>query len=370
MTLRVLCVDDEPRVLEGLELHLGMDHEVWTAESGPMALELIESEGPFDVIISDMRMPVMDGARFLAEARRLAPESTRVLLTGTADVDTAMRGVNEGQIYRFLTKPCKPDDLAVVVRDAGELSRLRRSERELLQRTLHGCVALLSDVLTVVAPSAFHQSQRARALAAKLGPRLGVPVDEQWQLDVAAMLMSLGCVAVPPDVLQRHRRGESLSPEERGMVDAIPDAGAKLLGRIPRLERVVELVATSGETENLSMWAGEKPGLTEVFQLVVWLDASLRSGGRWDDLKARVRRRLGRAVADALGGAPSTASKTESTLRIAELRPGMELVEDVRTINGQRVIASGNVLNDALVSRLRNFAENVGLVEPVRVLAA
>jgi len=371
MSYRVLCVDDEPRVLEGIELHLGMDHEVFTAEGGELALELIDSEEPFDVIISDMRMPIMDGARFLAEARRRAPETSRVLLTGMSDVESAMRAVNEGQIYRFLHKPCKPDDLALVVRDAGELTRLRRNERDLLERTLHGCISLLSDVLGVAAPHAFHQSERAQVLAAKLGPRLGVAPENQWQLDVAALLTSLGRVAVPQDVLQRHRTGQTISAEEQAMVDAIPDAGAKLLARIPRLEGVAALVARSGDTEELHPWnESSAPGLTHVFQLVVWLDAELRRGTQWANLKSVVRRRLGAAVAEQLGAAPVTDTKTESTLRVAELRPGMELVEDVRAVNGQRVIAAGATLNQALVSRLRNFAENVGIVEPVRVLAA
>ena len=104
--VKVLLVDDEPQVLQGLKLFLRRGYDVLTAESGPAGLELIEQHADVGVIVSDMRMPEMTGAEFLRRSIELAPEATRVLLTGQTDLESAIVAVNEGRIYRFLSKPC------------------------------------------------------------------------------------------------------------------------------------------------------------------------------------------------------------------------------------------------------------------------
>lgn len=103
---KILFVDDEPSVLDGFQRLLRREFDVSTALGGYQALALIKSSGPFAVIISDMRMPEMNGAEFLARVREKAPDSVRMLLTGHADLDTAIEAVNRGNIYKFLTKPC------------------------------------------------------------------------------------------------------------------------------------------------------------------------------------------------------------------------------------------------------------------------
>ena len=102
---KILCVDDEPAVLEGLKMNLRRRFDVLTATSGAAALEVLEREEGIAVLMSDMRMPSMDGATLLAKARERWPFVVRLLLTGQADMNSAISAVNEGQIFRFLTKP-------------------------------------------------------------------------------------------------------------------------------------------------------------------------------------------------------------------------------------------------------------------------
>lgn len=99
---RVLCVDDEPRVLAALARTLHRHFALTTAASGAGGLELLRREGPFAVVVSDLRMPGMDGVAFLARVREAAPDTVRVLLTGQADLAAAVAAVNEGNIFRFL----------------------------------------------------------------------------------------------------------------------------------------------------------------------------------------------------------------------------------------------------------------------------
>ena len=106
----ILCVDDEPAVLEGMRDNLRRTFRVTTAGSGAEGLELL-TEQQFAVVLSDMRMPEMDGAQFLTRARQIAPDTTRMLLTGYADIESAISAVNDGQVFRFLTKPCSQDRL-------------------------------------------------------------------------------------------------------------------------------------------------------------------------------------------------------------------------------------------------------------------
>jgi DNA-binding NtrC family response regulator len=114
---KVLCVDDEPNVLEGLKLHLSPMWEVVTTTSGALALELLARQGAFAVVISDMRMPGMDGATLLGIIRQRSPHTVRILLTGQVEADAATAAVDAG-FFRVLKKPCAPGVLVSVVKDA------------------------------------------------------------------------------------------------------------------------------------------------------------------------------------------------------------------------------------------------------------
>ena len=138
---RVLCVDDEPSILDGLRRELNRRFDVTTALSGAAGLEALEREGPFAVVVSDMRMPGMDGATFLGHVRERAPETVRVLLTGHADLEGAIAAVNQGNIFRFLTKPCPRD----ILMEALETSA-RAYHQGVGQREDAEVAAILSEV--------------------------------------------------------------------------------------------------------------------------------------------------------------------------------------------------------------------------------
>ena len=133
---RVLLVDDEPAVLAGLRRQLRTEFDIRTAGSAAAGLELMASDGPFDVVVSDMRMPDMDGAAFLSRVRTIAPGATRVMLTGQASADTAMAAVNEGQIFRFLAKPCPAQAMRQCLRDAVSQHHRAAAERKLIDQSL------------------------------------------------------------------------------------------------------------------------------------------------------------------------------------------------------------------------------------------
>jgi EAL domain-containing protein (putative c-di-GMP-specific phosphodiesterase class I)/CheY-like chemotaxis protein len=131
---RVLLVDDEPSILAILRRQLRNHYEIVTATDGPTGLELLQHGGPFAAVVSDMSMPIMDGATFLAGARAAARDTVRILLTGQSDIDAVVDAVNRGQIFRFLSKPCPAEVLQACLRDAVDQHHLSQARTESLER--------------------------------------------------------------------------------------------------------------------------------------------------------------------------------------------------------------------------------------------
>lgn len=126
---KVLCVDDDPQLLAGLRRLLHAQYTIATASDGVVGLETLSREGPFAVVVSDMRMPRMDGATFLRHVGEQAPDTVRVLLTGEADMDAAIAAVNEGSIFRFLRKPCSREVLTETLRAAVTHRRAAKARK-------------------------------------------------------------------------------------------------------------------------------------------------------------------------------------------------------------------------------------------------
>lgn len=140
---RILFVDDEPAILEVFERLWAQHYEVVTALGPMIALEQIEKYD-IDVVVSDMKMPVMDGAALLARIRARKPDISRILLTGYTDLEAAVRAVNEGGIARFLTKPCP---MKVMAEALGEAVAQRRARKQLVQTDRLATLGTMSAVM-------------------------------------------------------------------------------------------------------------------------------------------------------------------------------------------------------------------------------
>jgi FixJ family two-component response regulator len=131
---KILFVDDEASALDGYRRILRQDFSLSTALSGEEGLVTLRSTGPYAVVISDMRMPGMNGSEFLAQARTKSPDSVRMLLTGQADLDSAIDAVNRGNIYRFLTKPCEKESLVEAILSGVAQYNAAVAEKELVRK--------------------------------------------------------------------------------------------------------------------------------------------------------------------------------------------------------------------------------------------
>jgi CheY-like chemotaxis protein len=366
----ILCVDDEQRIVESLALHLRRDYQVHTATGGHSALQLLKDKGPPAVIVSDMRMPGMDGATLLKHVKHLYPETTRILLTGDTGRDTPIAAINEGQIFRFLTKPCPPDQLRAAI-DAGVMQhRLLSAEKVLLQETLIGCITALIDILAITHPVAFGRATRVKRLATDLAAALGS--QGFWQLEAAAMLSQIGYISLPVDLVDKLFYGKRLSPDERLLADNTPQVAQKLLGRIPRLETVMEILAVSQQARS------EQPdGLAKlgggILRLVLDYDTHIAQGRSAGEATAALRVPNARhdaahlekleIVVGAIGG-----TEKVSEVPVGRLTPGMVFMDDLRTAVGALLVPKGFEVTETFLERVRNFGPAI-LQEKIRVSA-
>ena len=376
MTERILCVDDEANVLSAYQRSLRKHFQLETALGAELALQAISEREPYAVIVADMRMPGMDGVQLLKEVKRLAPNTVRIMLTGNADQQTAMDAVNEGSIFRFLTKPCPPENLAKALEAGIEQHRLITAEKELLENTLRGSIKVLTEVLALTNPTAFGHGARVRKLVRKLAEQL--KLEKSWQYEIAAMLSQIGCVTVPPDTIDKIYHGHALTDEEKEMLAAHPKIGRDLIANIPRLENVAQAIAYQQKRFDGSGIPSDSVAGTDIplgaRVLKVALDYdTLKWSGETDiQVFSELRMRSGWYDPKVLEAMEAVVG-CEAAIRICEVRVDqitvrMILAEDVTTTDGALVVNKGQEVTESLRERLRNFARHRGLREPIQVL--
>ncbi len=245
MPEKVLFVDDDVNILSGFQRNLRNRFSVTTADSGEKALQILRMDSSFAVIVADFRMPVMNGVELFARTSAEWPHSVRVLMTGEADTRAAAAAVNQGHIFRFLTKPCPALTLEKTLTEAIKYHDLITAEKVLLERTLRGSMEVLSEILNLLHPVAFSRSSRIHRIAVKILSNIDVP--NKWELEIAAMLAHIGCVGVPLDIVTKVCNRKVLTPNELAVYNSHPRTGARLLEKIPRLELVAQIIASQGQ---------------------------------------------------------------------------------------------------------------------------
>lgn len=377
---RILFVDDDPNVLEAYQRKLQHVLDVRTAEGPHLGLREIQAKGPFAVVVADMNMPLMNGVEFLKQVREMAPDTVRMMLTGNADIKTAMDAVNEGCVFRFLTKPCPSklmgDSLVAAIRQ----HRLITAEREVLEGTLTGTAELLTEILSWVSPEIFGRAVQLRIAARTTAGKLGT--ENSWEIELAATLCHIGMLAIPSEILAKASEGKPLSDEERNALESVPAVGHELLGRIPRLENVAKIVLYQNKYFNgdgfpADQVAGEDIPIGSRILKVADDYHALRAAGlsRHESLKTMQSREgwYDPAVLSVFGKESlPVAVQAEGAQVIAiplkELEQGLTLASPILTSEGRMLVAAGTVITDAFLVRLRKYAATSGIKAPIQVV--
>lgn len=367
---KVLCVDDERAVVDALARQLHAYFHVTGVTSGADALGLLETTDDFAVLVCDMRMPEMNGAEVLMQARSRRPDTTRILLTGQAELSAAIAAVNKGNIFRFLTKPCSGAELRAALNDAVGLHRAVTAERELLELTLRGSVAALTDALALANPVAFARATRIQALVRHLIDALR-PQDG-WQIEVAAMLAQLGTVVLAPETVDKLHRGLPLEDDERAQVEELPRLSDRLLASIPRLEAVRQIIRNQqvpyarcryGEPRSPIALGGQMLRVATALERLEAGGVARRNalGALARDVEDYDPELLACFIEDAADdGSPSQPTPVAA----ADLQVGWRIEEDVYDGSGRLIISRGYVVTESLLERLANW-RGPALAEPI-----
>jgi CheY-like chemotaxis protein len=367
MADRILFVDDEPAVLEGYKRILYPEFPIDTAEGAANAFAAMEKNGAYSVVISDMRMPVMNGAEFLCKVRQSSPDTVRMLLTGYTDLNSAIEAVNQGNIFRFLTKPCETEVLANALNAGIAQYRLITGERELLEKTLMGSIKVLTDVLSAASPETFGRSMRIAHCVRHILKKVTLP--SPWSIEAAATLSQLGCITLESDLMHRAYAGTALTEEEQAGFNAHPGAAMELLKNIPRLESTSWIIGQQlkrdipeAESPFPPLSTGDLMRAAKVLKLAVAFEQLREKFPAKGAAQLRIRERskeFDPGMVDTLSDLqPLEAAKQLRKVSTARLRPGMVLDQEIKNSQGVLLVAKGQELTSALIMRLENHARS------------
>ena len=379
MNRKVLLVDDDTNLLDSFRRQLRKVAEVVTAEGPKAGIEAAAKQGPFAVVISDYNMPVMNGVDMLRVIRHGSPDTVRVLLTGHADLDIAIQAVNEGNIFRLLTKPCPPETILKVLEDAFRHHDLITAEKELLEQTLRGSVAVLCDLISLVKPEVFGRVSRILPFLRGVSKRLADP--RPWETETAAMLSVVGFITLPDPLIHKVEKGKALTDAEQAQFMTHPAFGARLVAKIPRMESVAAIVAyqekqfEGGGVPKDDLRGAAIPLGARILKAVVDFDILLSNGVSKADAITKLDRRKGAydptVVAALSEVVREHARYTLRKVHILGMVPGMVLAEDLMGQRGTETVllmAKGRELNETIIEFLMDNARTIKINQPVAVV--
>lgn len=246
MKYNILVVDDEENNLQLFMRTFRKNYNVFTARSGFQALDILK-ENKIDLIISDQRMPEMEGVEFLRQSLAIAPDCVRILITGYSDASAIINAINDVKIHRYIRKPWVPEDLINAVDATLEIYQLNIDNQQLtvdLKDLFSGTISAITEALDAKDPFTFGRSKRVTYYALKIGKYLDLSNALLSELELAGLLHDIGMIGVPETILGKPG---NLDPEEFEVVKKHVITGVKILEEIKQLETVVNTVKTHHE---------------------------------------------------------------------------------------------------------------------------
>ncbi len=424
----LLFVDDEPNILSALRrLFRPHGYRILTAESGAAALKLLEQE-PVDLILSDMRMPEMDGAQLLEQVKEHHPGVIRMLLTGYADMNSTVKAINQGEIYRYLSKPWNDHDLLLTIAEALDRRRLKDENARLLALTvkqneqlkslnsaleakvaaqsaelsqtmafldmgndqlkkiLFTMVRVLSGLTEMRGSVIAGHARRVADLARLTAQKMGLEEAPIHEIMLAGLLHDIGKIALPDAIMDKPFN--ALTQEERALVVKHPTQGAMALMEMEQLRGAAQIIRHHHECYDGSGYPDHLMGEAiplgarilavandyDALQLGTLLRRCLNPSEALTFMDDNKGKRYDPSVLMAFNQALALSAKKEPpksvTLRISQLRPGMVLAQDFFNPDGYLLLARGFPLTLAALEDLRRLERSIPDPERARLMSA
>ncbi|WP_431228641.1 HD domain-containing phosphohydrolase [Burkholderia contaminans] len=423
----ILLVDDEPSVLSALRrVFRPAGYAILTAESGEAALEVLAST-EVDLIVSDMRMPGMSGAEFLARARSLYPDTMRILLTGYAEIASVVQAVNDGGVYRYLNKPWDDHDLLLTLEQALEQRRLRReaarlaalteAQNEALRRfnteletqvrarteelgqtvmfleaaerdlksSFTAMVQVCASMIEIRCGSASGHAMRVGEIARRLALTSGMSELHAQDVYFAGLLHGIGKLSLPDELLRKPLA--KMTAEEHGLFLQHPLRAQMVLTPVAQLHKVASIVLHQYERFNgrgtPDGLAGDAIPLGSRILAIARDFEGLRHGDigaphsveqALDALRSQAGVRYDPRIVDGLielmrDPASLGIAASVAEIKSAQLREGMQLADDLRTHRGVLLMTKGSVMSAHQIELVRRFETREGTSFDILVLA-
>ncbi len=372
----VLIVDDEEHNRKLAEDILSDEgHEVLLAENGKECLRLASEQQP-NVILLDIMMPGMDGLEVL---ERLKTDSNLchipvIMISALEKKDTIAKCIKGGADDYFV-KPFDSTILNARVSSSLEKYRLRKTERDFFQKTFQGSMKIITDILSFSNPIAFGQASRVRLLAQQIALRM--EVKKIWELNIAAMLSQIGCITVPTEILEKISRGISLTSTERSIFTEHPRKGHNLIAKLPGLKKIAEIILYQnrhyqGDSSD-GPTAEDIPFGARLLHVAIDFDTFTSSGLQSAEALKKVHQHkdyYDPVIVDALSSVvKSSFNQKTHSLKVNGLIQGMVLDQDVYTKSNLLLATKGLEISSSLHTRLKNFDDTVGVLEPIKIIA-
>lgn len=408
---RILCVDDEPNILSSLRrLFRSKGYDVIIANSGHEGLITLETE-KVDLVISDMRMPMMDGAAFLEKVRARWPDLIRILLTGYADMQSTIDAINRGEIYRYITKPWDDNDIVLVVKEALERKDLEREknrledltvrqneelkelnaslEHKVLQRTkelrsahdqLIGAneklrnsfltsIKVFSSVIEMRGGKLTGHSRLVADLARKIAHKMSLNARESQDIFIAALLADIGKLGFSDDLINTPI--SNLTPEQNREFYKHAQRAEQLLMPLDDLHNAARIIRSQHERydghglpDGLS--GGAIPLGSRILHVAIeyqQLQNGIFSNKRLfpDDAKVFIYKNAGNrydpVVVDAFKRV-FDASDEEGGIQLVSMKdaePGMMLASDLVSKDGMLLLPADYILEANVIEKLKLY---------------
>jgi response regulator RpfG family c-di-GMP phosphodiesterase len=412
--ITILFVDDEANILSSLKrLFRPAGYRIFTAEGGVQGLEILERES-VDLVVSDMRMPEMNGAQFLEKVRERWPETVRILLTGYAEIGATIDAINKGQIYRYVSKPWDDNEIALTVRQGlqqkmlereklrlEELTRKQNDElkdlnahleekvlarteevrqtmgfletaHEKLKKSFITSVRVFSNLIEMNNPQKTGHSRRVAELARTIAQNMGMSATEVQDTFVAGLLLDIGKIGLPDRLVDRPLHG--LNADERNEVLKAPAKGEMALMALEQLHGSAKLIRSHRERFDGTGYPDHLVGLAiplgaRILALAEDYDTTLMGTSFVKPLKPTEAmlfiqdgrgKRYDPMVVDTFLKElarlqAASADPSELVLRSGQLIPGMVISRELIGHTGDMLLSKGHVLTEQIIDQIRGF---------------
>ncbi len=422
----ILFVDDEQNILNSVQRILRRaPYRLLTANNPEKGLEIVKTH-QISLVVSDFRMPGLNGVKLLEKVQKISPDTIRILLTGFADTESAIAAINSGQVFRYLKKPIRENELIEAIRSGiqqyelvlenrklmeitrkqneelkkfnEELEKKVRQRTQILERqkkelerlyrqldssfteTIHAFMS----VIEMKNPKLGGHSRRVAALARRFAEYMKVSRNIVRQIEVAALLHDIGKITIPDAILEKPQN--QLTEQEFALLKAHPEIGASILADIHSLQEVATIIEAHHERYNgqgypKGLRGNDIPKGARILSVInafdnliskEQLDKKLRYELAINYLQSESGKHFDPLIVPVFLRFLKTSTRApfhlnEKAVEISDLKPGMVLSRDVVTASGLLLLGKDQQLNSTKIRRLFQYQNIEPIAGPIYV---